>query len=142
MNMINQRGSSVMAQIAAVKDQLSAAGGIVYEPGSEGYAQATATRLWNGAVERKPALVTACSNTNYVRTALLAARAAGLPVSIRNGGQDWPGRALRDGGLVLDLAPMRQCSVDRVEIVRAARTLRHRHHPPRIKIPNQKVTQK
>jgi hypothetical protein len=111
MNMINQIGSSVMAQIAALKDQLSAAGAIVYEPGSEGYAQAT--RLWNGAVERKPALVTACSNTNHVRTALLAARAAGLPVSVRNGGQDWAGRALRDGGLVLDLAPFRQCSVDR-----------------------------
>jgi len=33
-------------------------------------------------------------------------------VSVRNGGQDWVGRALRDGGLVLDLTSMRQCSVD------------------------------
>jgi FAD/FMN-containing dehydrogenase len=95
---------------AALKEQLSGAGCVVHEPGSRGYAQAT--RLWNGAVERKPALVTACSNTNDVRTALLAARAAGVPVSVRNGGQDWVGRALRDGGLVLDLTPMRQCSVD------------------------------
>src|SRR5260221_14439864 len=45
-------------------------------------------------------------------TAVLAARAAGLPVSVRNGGQDWVGRALRDGGLVLDLTPVRQCLVD------------------------------
>src|SRR5215469_16752830 len=98
------------AQIAALKDQLSGSGCAVHESGSRGYAEAT--RLWNGAVERRPALVTACSNTNDVRTALLAARAAGLPVSVRNGGQDWVGRALRDGGLVLDLTPMQQCSVN------------------------------
>ena len=93
-----------------MKDELSRSGCVVYEPGSKGYAQST--RLWNGTVERKPALVVACSNTIDVRTALLAARAAGLPVSVRNGGQDWAGRALRDGGLVLDLTPMRQCSVN------------------------------
>jgi FAD/FMN-containing dehydrogenase len=104
------------AQIAVLQNQLSASGCIVHEPGSRGYAQAT--RLWNGAVERKPALVAACSETNHVRSALLAARAAGLPVSVRNGGQDWVGRALRNGGLVLDLAPMRQCSVN-VEAVEA-----------------------
>jgi FAD/FMN-containing dehydrogenase len=98
------------AQIAALKGQLSGSGCAVHEPGSRGYAQAT--RLWNGTVERKPALVTACSNTNDIRTALLAARAAGLPVSVRNGGQDWVGRALRDGGLVLDLTSMQQCSVN------------------------------
>ena len=39
------------AQIAALKDQLSGSGCVVHEPGSRGYAQAT--RLWNGAVERK-----------------------------------------------------------------------------------------
>jgi hypothetical protein len=93
------------AQIAALKHQLSGSGWVVHEPGSKGYAEAS--RLWNGAVERKPSLVTRCSNTNDVRTALLAAQAAGLPVSVRNGGQDWVGRALRDGGLVLDLTPMR-----------------------------------
>lgn len=98
------------AQIAALKDLLSEPGRVVHEPGSKGYAEAS--RLWNGAVERRPALVTTCSNSNDVRTALLAAQAAGLSVSVRNGGQDWVGRALRNGGLVLDLIPMRQCSVD------------------------------
>jgi hypothetical protein len=98
------------AQIAALKHQLSGSACVVHEPGSKGYAEAS--RLWNGAVERKPALVTGCSNTNDIRTALLAAQTAGLPVSVRNGGQDWVGRALRDGGLVLDLTPMRECSVN------------------------------
>jgi hypothetical protein len=105
-----------MGQIAALKNQLSASGCIIHEPGSREYARGT--RLWNGAVERKPALVVACSATNDVRAALLAAQATGLPVSVRNGGQDWVGRALRNGGLVLDLAPMRHCSVN-VEAVEA-----------------------
>ena len=61
------------AQIVVLKNELSSAGCIVHEPGSRGYAQAT--RLWNGAVEREPALVTACTDANQVRTALLAARA-------------------------------------------------------------------
>jgi hypothetical protein len=60
------------AQIAALKEQLSGSGCLVHEPGSKGNAEAN--RLWNGAVERKPALVTACANPNDVRTALLAAR--------------------------------------------------------------------
>ena len=45
------------AQIAALKDQVSGSGCVVHEPGSKGYAEAS--RLWNGAVERKPALVSA-----------------------------------------------------------------------------------
>src|SRR5258708_33749134 len=97
------------AQIAELKEQISGSG-CVHEPGSRGYGQAI--RLWNGTVERKPALVAACSNPNAVRTAVLAARAAGLPVSVRTGGQAWVGRALRDGGLVLDLTPVRQWLVD------------------------------
>jgi FAD/FMN-containing dehydrogenase len=97
-------------QIAALKDQLSRDGCVVHESGSREYIQAT--RLRNGAVKRKPALVVACRNANDVRAAVLAARAAGLPVSVRNGGQDWVGRGLRDGGLVLDLTSMRKCSVD------------------------------
>ena len=89
-----------------LKEQLSGSGCVVHEPGSRGYAQAI--RLWNGTAGRKPVLVTACSNTDDVRAALLAARAAGLAVSVRNGGQDWAGRALRDRGLVLDLTPPRE----------------------------------
>ncbi|WP_394845099.1 FAD-binding oxidoreductase [Pendulispora brunnea] len=98
------------AQLAAIEDQLSGSGCVVHVPGSEGFARAT--QLWNGTIERKPALVAACSNSHAVRAALLAARTAGLPVSVRNGGRDWVGRALRDGGLVLDLTPMRECSVN------------------------------
>ena len=97
-------------QITALKGRLSASGCILHEPGSTGYTQATS--LQNGAVERKPALIAGCSNTNQVRAVLSVAQTSGLPVSVRNGGHDWAGRALNDGGLVLDLTSMRQCSVD------------------------------
>jgi hypothetical protein len=54
-------------QIVALKDQLSRDGCAVHESGSREYAQAT--RLWNGAVERKLALVIVCCNANDVRAA-------------------------------------------------------------------------
>jgi FAD binding domain len=108
--MTHRKAPFSLTQIAALQDQPSASGCVTHAPGSTEYARAT--RLWNGAVERKPALVAACSETSHVRAALLAAQAAGLPVSVRNGGQDWVGRALREGGLVLDLTPMRYCAVN------------------------------
>jgi FAD/FMN-containing dehydrogenase len=43
---------------------------------------------------------------------VLAAREAGLPLSVRAGGHDWAGRAVREGGLVVDLTGMRAVTVD------------------------------
>lgn len=71
-----------------------------------------AVRLWNGAVGRRPALVARCATPADVHAAVRAARDHGLPLSVRGGGHDWAGRALRDGGLVVDLSRMRQVSVD------------------------------
>jgi hypothetical protein len=50
-----------------------------------------------------------------VQAALQIARAHDLPLSVRGGGHDWAGRALRHGGLVIDLSRMRQVDVDATE---------------------------
>jgi FAD/FMN-containing dehydrogenase len=47
-----------------------------------------------------------------VEAAVRAARRHGLPLSVRGGGHDWAGRALRDDGLVIDLTGMRDVAVD------------------------------
>lgn len=44
-----------------------------------------------------------------------AARSSGLPLSVLGGGHDWAGSAIRDGGLLVDLSPMRQVTVDGAE---------------------------
>ncbi|MFG1870855.1 FAD-binding oxidoreductase [Micromonospora arborensis] len=82
----------------------------LYEPGDPGFV--TTTRLWNGAVDRAPVLVAQCLNGDEVADAVRIATRCHLPLSVRSGGHDWAGRALRDGGLVLDLTGLRDVRVD------------------------------
>ncbi len=96
--------------IPAVRKNLEASGGQAFETGSDGYEHAI--RLWNGAVQRRPGLVVQCFSATDVRTALMAARDHRVPISVRGGGQDWAGRSLINGGLVIDLSGMRQVSID------------------------------
>ena len=70
-----------------------------------------ATALWNTEVEHEPALVVRCDSPEEVRSAVRVAAESGLQLSVRGGGHDWAGRALRDGGLVIDLTLMRSVEV-------------------------------
>ncbi|SCF42076.1 FAD-binding oxidoreductase [Micromonospora mirobrigensis] len=73
---------------------------------------ATATRLWNAAVRREPVLVARCADAAEVADVVRIAHRCRLPLSVRAGGHDWAGRALRDGGVVVDLTGMRRVEVD------------------------------
>jgi FAD/FMN-containing dehydrogenase len=84
--------------------------GDVALPGDERYDEGC--RVWNGAVFRRPAIVALCKQPEDVQAAVRAARRHGLPLSVRGGGHDWAGRALRDEGLVIDLTGMRDVVVD------------------------------
>lgn len=70
-------------------------------------------RLFNGAIDHVPAVVVRCTSAADVQTAVRVARTHGLPLSVRGGGHDWAGRAVRPGGMLLDLAGMRGVTVDR-----------------------------
>jgi hypothetical protein len=80
--------------------------------GKDNDVYARARRLWNGAVDHYPALFAMCESVDDVQAAVRAARAHDLPLSVRGGGHDWAGRALRHSGLVIDLSEMRRVSVD------------------------------
>lgn len=72
---------------------------------------ADACRLWNEAVQRRLAMIALRGRVGDMQAAGRAARCHGLPLSVR-GGDGWAGRALRDGGLVLGLAGMRDAAMD------------------------------
>jgi FAD/FMN-containing dehydrogenase len=91
--------------------------GPVIEPGDEGYDAARA--IWNGAIDRRPACVARCAGVSDVVAAVRYARERDLLVAVRSGGHGVGGHALCDGGLVIDLSPMRGIRVDP-----AARTAR------------------
>ena len=71
-----------------------------------------ARQLWNGAVDKRPAVIVRCADEVDVSRAVMVAREHDLPLSVRGGGHDWAGRALSDGGLVIDLTSMRAVTVD------------------------------
>jgi FAD/FMN-containing dehydrogenase len=68
--------------------------------------------IWNAAVSARPAMVRRCADVSQVREAIGEARSSGLPLSVLGGGHDWAGRAVRDGGMVIDLRGMRGVKVD------------------------------
>jgi FAD/FMN-containing dehydrogenase len=84
--------------------------GTVWQDGDDGYD--AARKVWNGAVDHRPTVVARCLDSDDVRTAVLVAREHDVPLSVRGGGHDWAGRAIRDGGLVLDLSAMRRVRVN------------------------------
>ena len=74
--------------------------------------QAGIRQIWNGAVDHQPAVFARCETVEDVQAAIHTARKHDFPLSVRGGGHDWAGRALRHGGLVIDLSRMRQIKVD------------------------------
>jgi FAD/FMN-containing dehydrogenase len=73
------------------------------------------TRLFNAQVNRRPAVVARCRTTADVQAAVRAARSAGMPLSVVGGGHDWTGNVIVEGGLLVDLRPMRLVTVDDAE---------------------------
>ncbi len=78
----------------------------------DGEAFAEATTLWNGMIEKTPALVVQPVRTGDVQAAVDLAREHGLLLSVRGGGHNIAGTALADGGLTLDMSQMRDVEVD------------------------------
>jgi FAD/FMN-containing dehydrogenase len=71
-----------------------------------------ARAVWNGMIDRRPALIVRCRGARDVRAALAFARAQDLPVSIRGGGHNVAGYAVCDHGVMIDLSLMRGVGVD------------------------------
>jgi len=79
-------------------------------PGEPGYD--TAVSIWNGVIERRPAVVVSCTSNGDVAAALAAASEHGLEISVRGGGHNYAGFAVCEGGLMIDLSPMKSVVVD------------------------------
>jgi FAD/FMN-containing dehydrogenase len=72
----------------------------------------SARRLWNPAFDRKPALIVRCVGAADVRRAVSFTAAHGLLTAVRGGGHSVSGQSGCDGGLVIDVSPMRAVEVD------------------------------
>ncbi|MEP9399278.1 FAD-binding oxidoreductase [Mesorhizobium sp. KR2-14] len=68
--------------------------------------------IWNAMIDRKPGLIVRCSGAADVMQAIRFARDNQLLVAVRGGGHNIAGSALCDGGLMIDLSPMKSVRVD------------------------------
>ena len=84
--------------------------GDVLEEGDAGYDEARS--LHNGLIDRRPRLAIRCAGAADVVAGVLLARETGLPLAIRSGGHGVNGHAVVEGGVLLDLSPMKRISVD------------------------------
>jgi FAD/FMN-containing dehydrogenase len=91
--------------------------GSLLASGQDGYE--SARRVWNGNVDRRPALIARCAGVADVQQAVNFARTHRLLVSVRGGGHAVSGYATNDDGLVIDLSALKGIQVDP-----AARTAR------------------
>ena len=96
---------------ASVQELRDALRGDLLQPGDEGFAEAK--RIWNGAHDAyEPAMIARCTGPADVIAALGFARAHDLTVAVRGGGHSIPGYSTNDGGMVIDLGPIRNVRVD------------------------------
>jgi FAD/FMN-containing dehydrogenase len=99
-----------MASITVADEFAAAFNGSLISPGDAGYDDARA--IHNGLIDKRPGLIARCANTADVRDAVNLGREAGVEISVRGGGHNVAGRAVTDGGLMIDLAAMRGIHVD------------------------------
>jgi FAD binding domain/Berberine and berberine like len=84
--------------------------GELVRPGDPAYDEHRS--VWNGSIDRSPALIARCTGEADVAAAVGFARNSGVPVAVRGGGHSFPGHSTCDDGLVIDLSPMKGIRVD------------------------------
>ena len=97
------KGESLEALAGRLRGQL-------LTPELDGYEEAR--QVWNGMIDRRPALIARCAGTADVKASVEFAREYELLVSVKGGGHNFAGKGVCDGGFMIDLSPMRATHVD------------------------------
>ena len=95
------------SDLAAFASQIS--GGVI-GPADGGYDEAR--KVWNGSVDRRPALIARCLTVGDIQSCVRFANAQRMLLSVRGGGHHIAGNAVAEGGLVIDLSGLRAVEID------------------------------
>src|SRR5438128_3003308 len=112
LRVITTEGADAILEEAAVQGFADSLRGSLLRPGDGGFDEAR--KVWNGMIDRRPALIARCAGAADVISAVRFARTHGLLVSVRGGGHNITGNAVCEGGLMIDLSPMKSVRVDPV----------------------------
>jgi FAD/FMN-containing dehydrogenase len=103
-------GDALILHLMSTHAELASFTGTLIRPHDSSYDEAR--RLWNGAIDRRPALIARCADAHDAALALDHALTRGLPVAVRGGGHNVAGSAIVDGGVVIDFSELRRVTVD------------------------------
>ena len=107
---ITTAGGHTVLREAAVKHLQSSLRGELLLPGNDRYDETR--KVWNGLIDKRPALIARCVGVADVIAAVTFAREYNLLVSVRGGGHSVAGKAVCNGGLMIDLSRMRGVQAD------------------------------
>jgi FAD/FMN-containing dehydrogenase len=93
-----------------LEELANAVNGSVLVPGDENYDPARA--LWNARFDRRPDVVVQCEGADDVQASVNFARTRNLPLSVKGGGHAFAANTVGDGGLLIDLSPMKGIEID------------------------------
>jgi FAD/FMN-containing dehydrogenase len=129
VRLITTGGAETVLKEVAVEAFKASLRGELLTPGSAGYDEART--IWNAMIDRRPALIVRCVGTADIMHAVDFARRNELLVTVRGGGHNIAGSAVCDGGLMIDLSPMKSVRVNprtRRALVEPGATLRDFDH--------------
>src|SRR4029450_8520565 len=107
---ITTTGGHIVLGEAAVKQLQTNLRGELLLPNNDRYEETR--KVWNGMVDKRPVLIARCTGMADVITAVTFARDHNLLVSVRGGGHSVAGKAVCNGGLMIDLSWMRGVQAD------------------------------
>jgi FAD/FMN-containing dehydrogenase len=110
LRVVTINGTDKILESAAVEGLADSLRGRVLQPGDAVYDQAR--QVWNGMIDRRPALIARCAGAADVIAAVRFARIHELLVSIKGGGHNITGNAVCEGGLMIDLSLMKGMRID------------------------------
>src|SRR5258706_582606 len=95
---------------AAIEKLRASLHGDIVMPDDPGYDEAR--KIWNGDIDRRPAVIARCADVDDVRVALAFGKESGLAIAVKSGGHSLPGHSIADGALMIDLRKMNKVTVD------------------------------
>ncbi len=110
INVMTTTGRDVVLDETVIEDFSAGLRGDLLRPGADGYDDART--IYNAMIDKRPALIARCAGVADVIHAVNFARTNDLLVSVRGGGHNVSGNAICDGGIMIDLSPMKSVHVD------------------------------
>ena len=103
-------GRDVSIDTVDVNELASQLKGMLFRQADDGYD--AVRQVWNAMIDKRPALIAQCASVADVQNCVTFAREHALLLAVRCGGHSYPGKSTCDGGMMIDLSPMRAVSID------------------------------